>query len=289
MNKLLFTVIAVFVSSILFAQNAFSQSKIDTKTLNSKVLNADRDYTIYLPKSYQTDSERRYPVLYLLHGMTETNKTWQNNMRLKEVADRLMESGDAKEMIIVTPNAGGDLSKNQWNGYFNMPGWEYETFFFDEFIPFIENNYRVKSDKNNRAVAGLSMGGGGTVVYAQKHSDMFCAAYAMSALVSLNNLTASGDENEITMHLYRSVLANDCIKFVENADDNTKNNLRTVSWFIDCGDDDFLLDNNVDFTRAMKKAAIPYQFRVRDGGHTSEYWHTALYLCIPFVSRNFDN
>jgi Predicted esterase len=251
------------------------------------VLKADRDYTVYLPKNYEIDKDKKYPVLYLLHGMSGTNLTWQNSMRLRDVADKLIDSGEAKEMIIVSPNAGGDLNKGQRNGYFDMPNWDYEKFFFTEFIPYIESNYRVLSAKNQRAVAGLSMGGGGTVVYAQKHPDMFCAAYAMSAFISIENLTPSGNENEITMDLYMSVNANDCIKFVVNSDDETKNKLRTVSWFIDCGDDDFLLEHNVDLMKAMRKAYIPHQFRVRDGGHTSEYWHSALYLCLPFVSRNF--
>ena len=60
-----------------------------------------------------------------------------------------------------------------------------------------------------------------------------------------------------------------------------------VQWFVDCGDDDFLLDRNIEFFQAMRNAGIPLQFRVRDGGHTNEYWHTALFTCLPFVSRCF--
>lgn len=77
------------------------------------------------------------------------------------------------------------------------------------------------------------------------------------------------------------------MQFVAEADSQSRERLRSVQWFVDCGDDDFLLDRNIDFTRAMRHAAIPCQFRVRDGVHDWEYWHTALYLCLPFVSRNF--
>ncbi|MDL2265830.1 esterase family protein, partial [Parabacteroides sp. OttesenSCG-928-G21] len=66
-----------------------------------------------------------------------------------------------------------------------------------------------------------------------------------------------------------------------------KEELRSVVWYVDCGDDDFLLDRNIEFLQAMKAAQIPLQFRVRDGGHTWEYWHSALYTCLPFASRNF--
>ncbi|MDE7155166.1 MAG: esterase family protein, partial [Muribaculaceae bacterium] len=60
-----------------------------------------------------------------------------------------------------------------------------------------------------------------------------------------------------------------------------------VNWFVDCGDDDFLLDVNIDYIRAMKAVKIPVEFRVREGDHSHEYWHTALYYAIPFASRYF--
>ncbi|MDR2408474.1 MAG: esterase family protein, partial [Bacteroidales bacterium] len=66
-----------------------------------------------------------------------------------------------------------------------------------------------------------------------------------------------------------------------------KEKLKTVAWFVDCGDDDFLLDRNIEFTQAMRKAGIPCEFRVRDGGHTWEYWHSALYSCLQFVTLKF--
>jgi len=74
---------------------------------------------------------------------------------------------------------------------------------------------------------------------------------------------------------------------VKNADEARKQELRTVKWFVDCGDDDFLFDGNIDFYRAMRHAQIPCQLRVRDGGHTWEYWHSALYTALPYFSRIF--
>ena len=76
-----------------------------------------------------------------------------------------------------------------------------------------------------------------------------------------------------------------CVKYVTGANEEQKNELRSVAWFVDCGDDDFLLDRNIEFYHAMRQADIPCQFRVRDGGHTWEYWHSALYICLPFISR----
>lgn len=290
MRKFLFTISLACCMYNVFAQFGMGpQSKVEEKVIKSEVLGADRAYNIFLPKSYETNPEKKYPVLYLFHGMGGINRSWFENERAKEVMDQLVASGEACEMIIVSPNAGGNIQEGDWNGYFDMPGWKYETFFYNEFIPHIETTYRIIADKQHRAVAGLSMGGGGATSYGQRHSDMFCAVYAMSALMSIPEFGAAPSQNpeDKMAILTKSVIENSCIKYIENATEEQKNQLMTINWFIDCGDDDFLLDVNIDFIRAMKKANIPFQLRVRDGGHTSEYWHSALYTCLPFVSRTF--
>lgn len=171
-----------------------------------------------------------------------------------------------------------------------MPGWAYEDFFYQEFMPYIESTYRVKADKAHRAIVNLSMGGGGTTSYAQRHSDLFCAAYAMSALMNIPDGPAAAQPqkpgDKIAL-LTESVKAHSCTAYVEEADEACKARLRSVQWFVDCGDDDFLLDRNIEFTQAMRRAGIPCQFRVRDGGHTWEYWHSALYNCLRFMTRCF--
>ena len=266
------------------------QSKVETKTIHSQVLDADREYNIFLPKSYETDVNKKYPVLYLLHGMLDTHQGWFMRGHLKDVADQLIANGEMCEMIIVTPNAGGNIYEGVWNGYFDMPGWKYETFFYTEFLPYIEKTYRIIGDKQHRAIAGLSMGGGGATSYGQRYSNMFTAVYAMSALMDIpetGGAPPSQNEDDKMAILTKSVQENSCINYVIEANEESKAQLRTVQWFVDCGDDDFLLDRNIEFTQAMRAAQIPCEFRVRDGGHTWEYWHSALYTCLPFVTRCF--
>lgn len=294
MKRLLFSLIACCLLGVA-AQAQFGwgpQSKVVTDSIYSKVLKAHRAYTIYLPKSYEVNPEKKYPILYLLHGVMGTNEGWFRDQRAGEVLDQLIASGEACDMIVVSPNAGGNIYAGVWNGYFNMPGWAYEDFFYQEFLPYIENKYRVIGDKQHRAIAGLSMGGGGTTSYAQRHSDMYCAAYAMSALMNIPEFGAmpskepANPEDKMEI-LNKSVREHSCIDYVLQADDARKEQLRSVQWYVDCGDDDFLLDRNIEFVQAMHRAQIPLQFRVRDGGHTNEYWHTALFTCLPFVSRCF--
>ncbi len=291
MKKILLFISGLCVMHMAYAQFPLpeAQSKVLTDTLYSDILKTDRAFNIFLPKSYETDPGREYPILYLLHGMLDTNRGWTARGHVKDVMDLLVANGEACEMIIVTPNAGGNIYEGEWNGYFNMPGWNYEDFFYEELMPYVEKNYRVMADRRHRAVAGLSMGGGGATSYAQRHPDTFCAAYAISALMTLSGdgPSPAGNPDDKFALLTESVIENDCVKYVEEADDARKELLRSVSWFVDCGDDDFLLDVNVEFYQAMRRAQIPCQFRVRDGGHVWEYWQSALYTCLPFVSRCF--
>lgn len=274
----------------LAVQMLHARSSVVTDTIFSKVLNSQRTYSVYLPSSFKQNPEKKYPVLYLLHGMSQTDRDWVWRGHMQEVVDRLVGSGEADEMVVIMPNAGGDIYKNIWNGYFDMPGWNYEQFFYEEFLPAVEKKYRVIGDKQHRAVAGLSMGGGGATVYGLKHSDKFAAVYAMSALMSIPEQGAARFENpdDKLAILTRSVIENSAIDYVVKADEQTKAALRSVAWFVDCGDDDFLLDRNIEFFQAMRNAGIPCQFRVRDGGHDWEYWHSALYTCLSFVSRAFN-
>jgi enterochelin esterase-like enzyme len=280
----------LFLDAFAFAQVSMAQSRIITDSIYSKSLKTYRLYNVFLPKSFGQNKNKKYPILYLLHGMYETNQVWTVRGHLKDVMDRLIASGEACEMIVVTPDAGGNINAGHWNGYFDMPRWNYETFFYKEFVPYIESKYRVIGDKRHRAIAGLSMGGGGATSYAERHTDMFCAAYAMSALMSIpeHGAVQSQRSDDKMVILTKSVLDHNCVKYVADANENIKEQLCSVDWFVDCGDDDFLLDRNIEFYQAMRNAGIPCQFRVRDGAHDWEYWHSALYTCLSFVTRAFN-
>lgn len=266
------------------------ESQIRIDSLKSKILNITRKYSVYLPKSYSTLTGKKYPVLYLLHGLYDNNKGWLEGGNLQHIADDVMDSNKACEMIIVVPDAG-----TVKDGYFNTEGWPYETFFFDEFIPYIEKTYRIFGDKSHRAIAGYSMGGGGATAYALEHPDMFSSVYVMSALMTLpkRDRTALPSQDSTSVkdpqmvEFGKSVLANDCIVFISFSDDATLEKYRTIRWFIDCGDDDFLLDVNFSFYQEMKKAKVPCELRVRDGNHNWDYWKPALYMALSFVSDGF--
>ncbi|MCR5560787.1 MAG: esterase family protein [Bacteroidales bacterium] len=263
--------------------------KIVTDSLSSRVLGATLKYNVYLPDGYG-ESRGRYPVVYLLHGLSDDYSAWKDKGNMRLVADELMRSGEACPMVIVMPGAGNSDIHNVQSGYFNMPGWSYEDFFFRELLPSVEKKYRCGGNKGRRAVMGLSMGGGGSVVYCQRHPDMFSSCYAMSPWLDEKNAEVRGD-NDRKDKLYivcNAVREHSAIDFIAGADESVLKKLRTVAWFIDCGDDDFLLHLSMDFYLKMRDAGVPAQLRVRDGVHNWEYWHLALRMALPFASRNFE-
>lgn len=282
MKKFFLTIFGALVALI-----AAAQGKIVTDSITDNCLGVEQKYNVYLPSGY--DAAAQYPVIYLLHGLYGCYADWDQTGRMKDVADFLMASGECVPAVIIMPNAGDKDVHHYQNGYFNVEGWSYEDFFFQEFMPTVEAKYHCGGSKGMRAIMGLSMGGGGTIAYAQRHPDLFASAYGMSAWLHerSGDTRSEGQEADKLTLTARSVNEHSTLSFLDKADETTLAALRTVKWFIDCGDDDFLFDVNVQFHQKMREKGLKSELRVRDGGHTWEYWHTALYTALPFASRNF--
>ena len=262
-----------------------AQSEIVTGTMKSAKLGVDQGYNVYLPDGY--DSSKHYPVIYLLHGLWGSYPDWVKQGRMQTVADQLIESGEVVPVVIIMPNAGDSDVHNYQNGYFNVPGWPYEDFFYEEFLPAVEKKYNCGGSKGQRAIMGLSMGGGGCTVYAQRHPDMYSSCYAMSAWLDNKDRADRGGSGSKLLVTDRSVREHSALDFVDNADAATLKALRSVKWFFDIGDEDHHLVTNVTMFTKMKARGIKAELRVRDGVHNWEYWHTALFTALPFASRNF--
>jgi enterochelin esterase-like enzyme len=117
---------------------AESGSVFDDLSMNSEILNMERKYAVYLPPDYES-SQRSYPVLYLLHGGGDDHSGWIQLGEVKRIADKAIQSGKATAMIIVMPDASGEK-----RGFSNdVTGeWRYEDFFFEEFMPYVENSFQ---------------------------------------------------------------------------------------------------------------------------------------------------
>lgn len=276
-----FITIAAIVCTAITAQ-----AKVVTDSIKSTILGATVKVNIYLPAEFDSNTTKKYPVVYLLHGFTDTYSAWVDKGHLDQVADEMIQKGEIPPMIIIMPNAGGPETRGTWNGYFNMEGWAYHDFFYQELMPTLEKKYRIIGDRANRAVSGLSMGGGGCTVYAQNHTDLFSSCYAMSAWFTSQDTQL--DPNNRQTYVTKAAHQNDAIKFVSNATNETIQKLRTVRWFIDIGDDDFLFDQDIQLYQTMRSKRIPCELRVRNGGHTWQYWNTALRTSLPFAAESFN-
>lgn len=271
---------------VLTTVNAQTGKVFDDVSMTSKILDSQRKFAIYLPPDYET-SQRSYPVLYLLHGAGDDQTGWVQFGEVLHITDKAIREGKATPMIIVMPDA--DTGQR---GYFNsIDGkWRYEDFFFEELMPYVEKKYRIKGEKRYRAVAGLSMGGGGSFMYALHHPELFSSACPLSAYVgplSIEQLEAGLKRRNATYDaaaLQPYYERHNAVSLIENmeADD-----IKSVRWFIDCGDDDFLYEGNSLVHIAMRKKEIPHEYRVRDGGHRWTYWRESLPVVLSFVSDAF--
>jgi len=285
MKSTFFKLILIFSFFFSIAQHG---KVMDDLSLNSKILKSERKFAVYLPPDYQ-NSTRSYPVLYLLHGYTDDHTGWVQFGEVLYIADKAILSGESTSMIIVMPDADTGLP-----GYTNAISgkWNYEDFFFEELMPHVEERFRIKKNKGFRAIAGLSMGGGGTFLYALHRPDLFSSAAPLSASLGPQSVDemkkfsymgySKSNFNQTDFKTYSE--RNNPLKLVDQMDRETLNSVR---WYIDCGDDDFLYKGNSLMHIKMRDKKVNHEFRVRDGGHSWTYWRTALPNVLSFISDHF--
>ncbi len=258
----------------------------------SAVLGRDVAYAVYLPPDYAA-STRRYPVVYLLHGYTDDESGWVQFGEIGPAADRAIADRVLPPMIIVMPDGGV-----AWyvNDHQNKVRWE--DMFVKEFIPHIDATFRTRPDREFRGVAGLSMGGWGTLVYAMRHPELFAAAAAFSAAVwtdddvlamkqdmwdkVLGPVFGAGlsEKARLTPHFRQ-------YSPLELAKTLPEESLKKVRLYLDCGDKDFLIRGNCALHLLLTDRKIPHEFRVRDGSHTWSYWRSGIVDGLAFIGESF--
>jgi S-formylglutathione hydrolase FrmB len=279
----------IALSFAVLSASAQQGKVLQSLTIESKILGNPIKYSVYLPAGYDA-STKDYPVLYLLHGYTDNETTWIHGGKAPEAADNAIAKGEVLPMIIVMPDAGLTWYLNDYLGKVR-----YEDAFFKEFIPAIEKAYRIKADKGHRAIGGLSMGGYGSLLYAMKHADMFSGCIPMSAGVFTQDEFTQRLKNkdfrfaeiygpmngEALPETWKSQSILDLAKTLP------KEQLASMAYYIDCGDDDFLIAGNCELHLILKSHDIPHQFRVRDGNHDWGYWQVSIVDGLRFLNTVF--
>jgi enterochelin esterase-like enzyme len=237
-----------------------SNGRIETVDYDSTAVGIKRRMVIYTPPGYAKD--RRYPVLYLLHGIGDDETGWQQKGSAAVILDNLYADKRAEPMIVVMPNgraAAGVTMQTPWN----EQGAAFEAFEKElllDIIPYVESRYSVKADRESRALAGLSMGGGQSLNFGFKHLETFAWIGGFSSAPN-------------TKPARQIVIS----------PEETRGKLKLL--WISCGDRDGLMQISRDFHAFLKERAIPHIWHVDSGGHTWPVWKNDLYLVAQRLFR----
>lgn len=240
---------------------------------DSPKLEGARRITIYTPPGYEEGTDK-YPVLYLLHGMGGDEEAWMALGRTSQIMDNLIAQGKAKPMIVVMPNghtsntaAPGESSKGFYKPEMRTPdifSGDMEANFGD-IIQFVEKNYRVKVDKKDRAITGLSMGGFHSLYISANYPNTFDYIGLFSPAILPPANTASSIYQDLDPKLKTQ-----------------QDNGYSLYW-IAIGKTDFLFQNVVDYRTKLDMMKFKHQYRESDGGHTWANWRLYLSEFVPLL------
>jgi enterochelin esterase-like enzyme len=241
-------------------RDGIERGKLETVEYDSTTVGVKRKAQVYTPPGYSKDN--KYPVLYLLHGIGGDENEWTRGGKAEVVLDNLYADKKVVPMIVVLPNgrASKDLTARS---PFNQQGPAFAAFekdLLDDLIPFIEKNYSVKADRESRALAGLSMGGGQSLNFGLGHLETFAWVGGFSS--APNTKPAGG-------------------LLKDPADAAKKLKLLWVS----CGDRDNLMRISKAFHEVLEEKKVPHVWQVDSGGHDFTVWKTDLYHFAPLLFR----
>lgn len=240
-------------------------------------------YNVVVPPSYlATAPNVRYPVIYLLHGLTGHYDNWTSKTL---VAAYALDN----DVIIVMPEG-----ENGWyTDNATKPNDKYESYIIKELIPEIDKKFRTIPDREHRAIAGLSMGGFGAIKFGLKYPEMFVVVGSFSGALGAATIT----EKELPGAIGKSIdaifgpaggeirISNDPFDIVRRA---SAEKIKTFPFlYIDCGTEDFLFQSNRDFVALLLEKKIPHEFRQLPGAHNWTYWGAQVQEFLELVEKRF--
>lgn len=242
---------------MFFEEQDVPHGTVNVHRYRSKSLGVTRGLYVYTPPGYETSGKTKYPVLYLLHGMGDTEDAWTVIGRSNVIADNLIAKSKARPMLIVmpyghTPRTSADMRSIGRYGAF-------EKDLAEDVVSYIEKSYRVKTDRKDRAIAGLSMGGGQSLTVGLGNLDLFAWVGAYSSAVprgeSLDKLLA---------------------------EPKSMNEQLGLLW-VGCGRNDFLFEANTKFIERLKSENIKHIAHISEGGHEWRVWRRYLNEFLPLL------
>lgn len=264
----------------------------ENESAQSKILNKSVNYSVLLPENYNTSTEF-YPVVYLLHGYGDDQSSWYKYGLIKYYSDQgTTENGP---MIFVMPQGFNTYYVNRYNG-----SALYMDFFTEELVPHIDSAYRTIKDKEHRAVMGYSMGGYGALILPSKNPEMFQTGVVLSMSFRTDSqyieepqwvfdtqwgpiFGGTGAEGDARLTDYFQ--ANSPFHYFGEQGGQSFTGLNL---FIDCGDDEETLSETNDVLHnILRDLNIPHEYRMKNGGHSWDYWHPELSEALRYIGYAF--
>lgn len=264
------------LSIILLSGIAFSQAAEPAKSLpanvsevkfESKLIGRGMPYRVILPTGYAKDTGKRYPVIYLMHGLFGSSANWTTLTKLPAYAENY-------KFIIVNPEG-----ENGW--YTDSPtilSNRYESYIIKELIPEIDSKYRTNATRGGRVIAGLSMGGYGALKFGVKYPELFSMAGSFSGALGAATFKSTPEMAAIFKSIDQAFgpaggktrAENDLFSIIREA---SPEKIKTFPFlYLDCGTEDFLFQSNREFVALLIEKKVPHEYRELPGGHEWPYW-----------------
>ena len=280
----------LFLGCLAFDHPVFATGRAECLSAASKILGHPVAYCVLLPPSYDAEKTRRYPILYLLHGLGDNEQMLIHSGGFNLVED-LWERHQLGDLLIVTPDGGSSFYINSRDGHSR-----YEDFFLREFFPQIEKRYRTRAGRASHGIAGISMGGYGALHLAFLHPELFVSLGAHSAalLEKIPTVAVSDSRQLARSRILGDVFGspldpvfwkhNDPLTIARTA------SLAGLQIYFDCGsEDDFGFDAGaVALDKTLDSRHIPHEFHLYPGGHNWVYVAEHLPALLQFHFRVFE-
>ena len=244
-------------------RTGISHGTLDTVTYESQTVGVSRKALVYTPPGFSKN--KKYPVLYLLHGIGGDEKEWLNGGQPQVILDNLYADQKIEPMIVVMPNGramkddraiGNIMEPEKVQAFAN-----FEKDLLNDLIPFIEKKYPVKKDRESRAIAGLSMGGGQSLNFGLGNLDKFAW---------VGGFSAAPNTKEPEVLLPDPELAREKLKLL----------------WISCGDEDNLIRFSERTHQYLVKNEVPHIYYIEPGGHDFKVWKNGLYMFSKLLFKN---
>jgi enterochelin esterase-like enzyme len=243
-------------------RDGIERGKLEVVEYDSKTVGIKRKMTVYTPPGYAKD--KKYPVLYLLHGIGDNESGWSRTGKAEIILDNLYADQKAVPMIVVMPNGRASAEPAPANPFAGNPFEAYAAFEKDllkDVIPYLESHYSVQAGREHRALAGLSMGGGQSLTFGLRNLDTFAWVGGFSSAPNTQPARTLIPEPSVA-----------------------KEKLRLL--WVSCGDKDGLMSISKPFHENLTQMGVPHIWHVDSGGHTWPVWKNDLYLIAQLLFQD---